>query len=98
MRLLICCTNGELPPVAVATLVATLVADDVIGVIDADAVVVGDVVDGVVICLCHGWLDRALSVHDVPHDVPHRATSTALPRSTAPSRRISSFSPSQVNF
>ena len=46
MRLLICCTNGELPPVAVAT----LVADDVVGVIDADAVVVGDVVDGAVIC------------------------------------------------
>ena len=50
MRLLICCTNGELPPVAVATLVATLVADDFVGVIDADAVVVGDVVDGAVIC------------------------------------------------
>ena len=39
-------------------------------------------------------VDRALSVHDVPH----RATSTALPRSTAHSRPISSFYPSQVSF
>ena len=72
LHLLIRCTNGKLPRIPVAA----LVADDVI---DADAAVVGDVVD-VDIGLCHGsgWTGRCLYMmflteRHQPHrqEVPH---------------------------